>query len=362
MFMKWSTEDSSPRSARKWRRAALALMCGMLLFTSACSLLPDEEEEEVLPTITPPSVSKRPEYEVVRDELKDTTSLTGKLMSDQEDILFFTLDNKPIRNIYVKNGDSVKKGQVIAELDVDDMKRDLRQKRLQLRAEEVKMKETLRKKDEMDPVEFEEAQILFEQKQQELADLQTDIDKATLTAPFTGTIVSLTAKKGAMSKKYDPVAIVADTTRLTVAAKPSKDDLKRITPGMEAEVSINSVDGVIKGKVKALPQPSDDNNGGGQGDPPEQDRLDKYMTIEVEKLPKGVTRGTMLSVTVVKNKIKDAIVIPPAALRTIGSRTYVQVADENGSKREVDVEVGMQTPTKIEIKAGLEPGQKVVGR
>ncbi|BFH12921.1 efflux RND transporter periplasmic adaptor subunit [Paenibacillus melissococcoides] len=361
MFMKWSTEDSSPRRGRKWRRAALALMCGMLLFTSACSLLPDEEEEEVLPTITPPSVSKKPEYEVVRKDMIVPVSMTGKLMSDQEDILFFTLDNKPIKDIYVKNGDSVKKGQVIAELDVDDLKKDLRQKRLQLRAEEVKMKETLRKKDEMDPVEFEEAQILFEQKQQELADLQTDIDKATLTAPFTGTIVSLTAKKGAMSKKYDPVAIVADTTRLTVAAQPSKDDLKKITPGMEAEVSINSVEGVIKGKVKALPLPSNDNNGGGQGEQPEQDRIDKYMTIEVEKLPKGVTRGTMLSVTVVTNKIKDALVIPPSALRTIGSRTYVQVVDENG-KREVDVEVGVQRPTEIQIIAGLEPGQKVVGR
>ncbi|WP_042228467.1 efflux RND transporter periplasmic adaptor subunit [Paenibacillus popilliae] len=361
MFMKWSTEDSSPRSARKWRRAALLMMCGMLLFTSACSLLPDEEKEEVLPTITPPTVSKKPEYEVVREELRAVATMTGKLMSDQEDILFFTLDNKPIKNIYVKNGDSVKKGQVIAELDVDDLQKELRKNRLQLRAEEVKMKETLRKKDEMDPVEFEEAQILFEQKKQELADLQTDIDKATLTAPFTGTIVSLKAKKGAMSKKYDPVVIVADTSRLTVAAQPSKDDLKRITPGMEAEVSINSVDGVIKGKVKALPLPSNDNEGGGEGNQPEQDRIDKYMTIEVEKMPKGVTRGTMLSVTVVTNKIKDAIVIPPSALRTIGSRTYVQVADENG-KREVDVEVGMQTPTKIEIKAGLEPGQKVVGR
>ncbi|GAC42885.1 membrane-fusion protein [Paenibacillus popilliae ATCC 14706] len=333
----------------------------MLLFTSACSLLPDEEKEEVLPTITPPTVSKKPEYEVVREELRAVATMTGKLMSDQEDILFFTLDNKPIKNIYVKNGDSVKKGQVIAELDVDDLQKELRKNRLQLRAEEVKMKETLRKKDEMDPVEFEEAQILFEQKKQELADLQTDIDKATLTAPFTGTIVSLKAKKGAMSKKYDPVVIVADTSRLTVAAQPSKDDLKRITPGMEAEVSINSVDGVIKGKVKALPLPSNDNEGGGEGNQPEQDRIDKYMTIEVEKMPKGVTRGTMLSVTVVTNKIKDAIVIPPSALRTIGSRTYVQVADENG-KREVDVEVGMQTPTKIEIKAGLEPGQKVVGR
>ncbi|MDU2242948.1 MAG: efflux transporter periplasmic adaptor subunit, partial [Paenibacillus sp.] len=42
--------------------------------------------------------------------------------------------------------------------------------------------------------------------------------------------------------------------------------------------------------------------------------------------------------------------------------TYVQVVEEDGTKREADVEVGMQTSTDVEIVKGLTPGQKVVGR
>ena len=85
------------------------------------------------------------------------------------------------------------------------------------------------------------------------------------------------------------------------------------------------------------------------------------MIIELDKTPAGVTRGTLFSVSVIIKSKKNAIVIPPSTLRTIGSRTYVQVA-EGDTKREVDVEVGEQTATAIEIVKGLEPGMKVVGR
>jgi len=56
------------------------------------------------------------------------------------------------------------------------------------------------------------------------------------------------------------------------------------------------------------------------------------------------------------------VVIPPSALRTLSGRYYVQVVEADGTKREVDVEVGQQTATQVEIIKGLEPGQKVVGK
>jgi macrolide-specific efflux system membrane fusion protein len=64
----------------------------------------------------------------------------------------------------------------------------------------------------------------------------------------------------------------------------------------------------------------------------------------------------------VTNKKENATVIPSAALRTYAGRNYVQVVDPNGIKSEVDVEVGQQTSTLVEIIKGLSPGQKVVGK
>lgn len=370
MFMKWSTENLSLNGEvgrRDWRRTTLIMLCGMMLLTSACSLLPDEEQEEVLPTITAPAISKKPEYEVKKEQWISMVSASGKIMSEQEETLFFELENRPIKNVFVKNGDNVKAGQVLAVLDVEDKQRELRKQRLSLRTEEFKMKKTLREKDDMDPVQFEETRFAFDSFREGIADLEKEIAKATIKPSFSGTVVNVPAKKGSTTKKYDPVATIANTSRLLVTLDVPKDDLKKIAPGMEVELSINSTDKKLKGKVKSLPAPSTnndnrDNNNSDGSNTPEQDRVDKYVTVTLsEKLPASVTRGTPLGASIITQKRNDIVVIPPSALRTLHARSYVQVVDEKG-KREVDVEIGEQDSTRVEIKKGLEPGQKVVGR
>ncbi|MNW06964.1 macrolide transporter subunit MacA [compost metagenome] len=75
-----------------------------------------------------------------------------------------------------------------------------------------------------------------------------------------------------------------------------------------------------------------------------------------------MNRGTPLSVSVITQRKEKAITIPLAALRSYSGRNYVQVVDEQGNKKEVDVEIGQQTATDVEIIKGLTSGQKVVGR
>jgi len=377
MFTRWWTENSSNQGDRKGRRPAgsrgmRAVRSGALLLagvslalSGGCALLPPEEQEEVLPTITAPQISKKPEYEVTTATLETKVTANGKLMASREETVFFTLDGKRLKTLNVKVGQQVKAGEVIGTLDVDDLVKALRQKQLAFRKAEVAMKETLRKRDEMDPIDFEQAQIDFESQRQDIADAQEEIAKATITAPFSGTVVSLKVEKGALIKAYDPIATIADTSSLVVTAQMSKDDLAKVAVGMPAVVNVNTA-GEFKGKVKQLPMETE-GDGGGNGMPgggngqnlPE--KPENYLQVEIGKLPEGVGRGTPLSVSVIIQRKENAVVIPLAALRTIGARTYVQVVDEQG-KREVDVAVGQQTATQAEILEGLKPGQKVVGR
>ncbi|GGH44579.1 macrolide ABC transporter [Paenibacillus silvae] len=370
MFMKWRTADFSSKGAapKRGKRAALIVLGAILAATmSGCSLLPSESEEEVLPPITPPTISKKPEYEVRTETLEKKVSGSGKMMSQREEKVYFTLDGMHVKELNVKPGDKVKKGQVLAVLDVASVEKEIRGKRLQIRKSEVQMKETLRKKDEMDPVEFEEATIAFEELRQELVDLEEQLGQSTLTAPFGGTIIAVQVEKGAAVKAYDPIATIADTSNLVVAATFAKEDLEKFTAGMKAEVDINGA-GKVAGKIKVMPTAdasNNNNNGNGSGQggsPPPKESLDQYVIVTLAKMPKGVERGTPLTVSIVTQRTENAIVIPVSALRSIGSRTYVQVIESDGSKREVDVEVGQQTSTDVEILKGLTVGQKVVGR
>jgi len=364
MFTKWWTEDSS--LSRTMKPLAVLLVCSSLIFASGCSLLPKEQEEEVLPTINPPKLSKKPEYEVKTDTLETKVRGSGRLMALKEEKLFFSEDmnSKRISSILVKSGDAVTQGQPIAELDVSDMDSDLKRKRLETRKDELTMIETLRKADEMTPEQVEQAKIDFELKREDLTKLETGIGKAKLLAPFNGTIVSVTAKKGDTVTSEASVATIADLSELTVAASITADDAKKVAVGMEALVDINSA-GQHKGKVKQLPNPKADNGGGGGfpgGSGSEQDSIDNYLVVELDDFPAGLNRGTPLSVTIITQRKENATVIPLAALRSYAGRYYVQVIDNQGNKKEVDVEIGQQTATDVEIVKGLSPGQKVVGR
>ncbi|MCM3626413.1 biotin/lipoyl-binding protein [Paenibacillus glycanilyticus] len=357
MSMKWWTGNL-------YKRSAAIMIAASVFMTSGCALLPDEPEEEVLPSIAPPQISKKPEYEVTTATLETKVQVIGKMISQQEETLYFTLDGMRLKELNIKAGDQVKAGQTIGVLDVELMQKDLRNQKLAFRREETAMKEALQMKDEMDPIEFEEKSIAFEEKKQALSDLEEQISRSVLTSPFSGTVVTLKVQKGDLIKAYDPIAVIADTSLLIPAAKLTKDEQAKIAVGMPVVVDINNA-GQFKGTVKALPVTTSDPNGGGggggEGQEPARERPEDFMVVSVKDLPKTINRGTPLSINIITKRKENVVVIPPSTLRTIGARTYVQVVDADG-KREVDVEVGQQTATQVEIIKGLTPGQKVVGK
>lgn len=356
MFMKWWMANLS-------RKASISMVI-LALLLSGCSLLPNEKEEEVIPDIVPPKISQKPEHTVATKTLETKVTVIGKIISLEEETMYFTKGDLNVKDVFVKTGDTVSAGQVIAELDVSELQKTLRLDKLAFQRDELAMKELLRSRDEMDQSEYEAQRIAFEEKRQKLDDMAVEIEKGVITAPFSGTIVSLTAKKGDLVKAYAPIAIVANTTMLVPGAKLTKTEQEKVAIGMEATVSISN-GGSIKGTVKQLPTKSTDSSGGGNGSggaAGDIERIEDYMIVKIDKLPEGAARGLTASINVITSRTENAIVIPPSTLRSIGNRTYVQVVDDKGQKSEVDVEVGQQTATDVEILQGLKPGQKVVGR
>ena len=366
MFIKWLTENLSIRSKRaiKNSKVLLSVALGVTVAVSAgCSLLPKEAEEEELPVINPPKLSEKPTYPVTTQTLETTVRGVGRLMATKEETLYFVDGNLRVKDVYVKSGDPVKAGQLLAELDVTDKENELRSQRLQMRNDELEMIKLMRNTDGKSAEQIEQAKINFELKRQRLVELEQQIERAKLFAPFDGTVVGVYIKKGDSVEAYGEAIVVADLTQLTVAAELSESDLRKVAVGMEVDVDINAA-GKFKGKVAQLPNPkkADDNNGGFPGSAPKSDSIDNYLLVSIDPFPEGLQRNTPLSVSVIVDRKENAVVIPLAALRSYSGRNYVQVVDDNGNKREVDVEIGQRTSTVAEIVKGLEPGQKVVGR
>ncbi len=351
--MKWPTAGSSNvrnRRPARWLPAA-ALAVALLAALTGCSLLPQEEEPERLPEIRTPKISQKPEYEVKRGTLETKIGAAGKLMSEKEENLFFTEDNRRIVDVLAKAGDEVKKGQVLAKLDTGDTESQIMRKEIELEKAELDLKEAMRESSGEDGVALRKRQLDYELLKKELTELRGRLDGSKLVAPYSGTIVSFTAKKGDLARAYEKVGRIVDRNALVVAVKFGSSDLEFVAPGMEAIVGINAA-GDHKGKVRRLPVAGDSG----------EDSLDSYALIDLQKLPDGVGHGTPLNASIVVEKREKALYIPSAALRKQNNRNYVIVSHPDGSKGEVDVEVGIQTATEAEIIKGLEEGQKVVGK
>lgn len=352
LSIKWSMAGSFRNKERGGIASRLWITAAIFSLVTGCSLLPAEEQAENLPSIQPPKISQKPEYPVKRGTLESKVTGSGKLMSEKEENLVFTEENRRIVGVHAKAGDKVKKGQVLAELDTGDTESRILRKEIEIEKAELDMKGAMRDSTENNEILLRKQQLEYELMKEELAELRRELAGSTLKAPYDGTIVSFTAEKGDLAKAYEKVGQIADMSSLVVAVQFGSGDLASIAPGMETLVGINTA-GDHKGTVRRLPVSTEG---------AVEDSLDSYTLIDLKKLPANVQHGTPLSASVIVERRENALYIPVAALRKQNSRNYVLVSNADGSKGEVDVEIGVQTTTDVEIIKGLEEGQKVVGK
>jgi multidrug efflux pump subunit AcrA (membrane-fusion protein) len=124
------------------RISRLIVLYLILLIISGCALLPGSEGRErgqsltiqQGPTPTPvptPIVPTKPTYKVERGDVIEMEKFSGRIAPVEEAELFFRA-NGWVRNIYVERDDFVEAGQILADLEIDDLERDLESKNLDL--------------------------------------------------------------------------------------------------------------------------------------------------------------------------------------------------------------------------------------
>src|SRR5688572_15221656 len=115
------------------RGISIILMAIILIAITGCSLLPSndrsrttsQEPGQATPTPIPtPIVPTKPVYEVQRGEVVEKIEFTGRVAPVLEQELFFRTDGR-VRNVYAKRDDVVEEGQVLADLEIDNLERDL---------------------------------------------------------------------------------------------------------------------------------------------------------------------------------------------------------------------------------------------
>jgi HlyD family secretion protein len=125
----------------------LAAVLVVSLALGGCSILPvgrrsgaPSAGEEPTPTPIPTAVTvSKPTYTVERGRVTKQLILGGRIVPVTEKELFFRTSGR-VRVVFAKSGDIVKTGQVLAELEMADLERDLAGSLLELERAQARLK------------------------------------------------------------------------------------------------------------------------------------------------------------------------------------------------------------------------------
>lgn len=179
-----------------------------------------------------------------------------------------------VRRLFVRIGDRVEKGQLLAELDDRDLVSRRREAlaalnlaRANLSYARADLDRRLGLRDLLAPSELDVAQRAFAVAEQQTAGAQAALEAATtqlgyarIAAPIAGVVASIATQEGetvAASFAAPTFVTLLDLARLEVWAYVDETDIGRIRPGMPARFTVDTYGGEeFAGRVTAIyPKP-----------------------------------------------------------------------------------------------------------
>lgn len=335
----------------------LIIVCSIVL--SACARTPSQQEEATPTPIPTPIIPTKPTYTVQRGNIDTITDFTGRISPTIQSELFFRKEGR-VNNVYIKKGDTVNVGQLLADLETGNREFDIR--RAQANLDIARYSLDLTKQQMPSWTTGYTLTLSIKEREVELAqinldELNKDIADARIVSPITGTVLSISLLEGMQVDAYKPVLVVADINKLEVSADLMSEALTKLVEGMKVSVQpVGRPGKTIDGTIRRLPYPY-----GGSSSSNASDKEDKTtrVALQVDPTTLGYELGDMVKVTVVLEHKESILWVPPQAIRTFEGRKFVVVQDDQGQRR-VDVKLGLQSEDRVEITDGLTEGQVVL--
>ena len=275
---------------------------------------------------------------------------TVRVSPTREVTLYFEVSGR-IQMVDVEPGDAVSRGEVLARLEIDDLEHSLALSRLDLQIAEAGIKRAEAKGEA--PLDLQIQTLGLEKQRLAVRYLEQKVAAGTITAPYDGVIQRVQIRVSELIREYDPVIVLSDPRELEMRMPIDQDQFYEIDLNMEAEVKTGTEEWTPVRIVQTTHiNPRLDASANREEFFVHLAFLDESRTLRLNDRAPG---------RIVLLRHDDALVIPSAALREFGDRDYVRVSDD-GVRREVDVRVGIHTGTHVEIVAGLEEGELVIGK
>jgi RND family efflux transporter MFP subunit len=253
-------------------------------------------------------------------------------------------------DVRVKEGQMVKRGQVLVKLDDRDFRARLSRIEANYRLANLNYERTksLVKKNLAAPTKLDEIEAQRKDLNAQRNEAKLALSRTSIKAPLSSLLNDLPVQRGDFVGVGDPVAQILEIDTLKVTVGVPESDVATIFDLEEAEVIIEALERRrVKGeKIFLSRQPR---------------TLARLFDLEL-KVPNPDGRilpGMFARVELVKNVYEDALAVPLYAIITQGDERFVFI-EKDGRAEKRKVTLGTLIGWEIHITSGLQPGEKVI--
>lgn len=337
--------------------------------------------------------------EVTRGDIEKTVVATGSIESINEVDVGAQVSGK-ITKLYVKLGQEVKKGDLLAEIDsstqlntLNTRKAALASYQAQLKAKQTSLDVAQSAYDRQAKLYKQQATSLdnlntakntldgakadvdvieasIKQAEIEVNTAETNLGYTQITSPIDGTVISMPISEGQTvnANQTTPTIVkVADLSQMRVKPEISEGDITKVKAGQMVNFTILSdpnthYESVISSVDPATTTISDKSSTSSNTTTSSSSTsaVYYYANLIVANPDRTLRIGMTTENNIIIANTKDVLRISSIALKKEGKGYVVNVLNDKNQPEMREVEIGVQNDFHTEIKRGLKAGEKVI--
>ncbi|MDR0633166.1 MAG: efflux RND transporter periplasmic adaptor subunit [Holosporales bacterium] len=273
----------------------------------------------------------------------------GELKADKSVVIHSEINGK-IDSISFTEGTTVTKDALLIKFDDKQAQAELRLRRAKLKMAELEYAryQKMRESGAGSEKEMDKAAAEFNMATSEVEAAEAQLQKTEIRAPFDGTIGLIDVGVGAYVQPNQDLVTLVDQNSIKVKFGVSGKYVNDVGVGQTVELRVESCKNrVFNGIVEAVDSHVDSSTN--------NISLRAAVSNEDGTLKAGLFADVMLVI----GEQGEVITVDEAAVERMGEQEFVWVVDRKQARR-IGILTGARYRGRIEVVAGLKPGQMVV--
>jgi len=295
-------------------------------------------------------------YKIEGQKFNHFVELQGNVETDQN-IVVYPEFTGTLLDFKVSMGDKVSKGQVVAVIDDGGMNQQLSQMQQRAKLSKVTYEKRKRLWDQKigSEIDFLAAETQYLADQDAVKQMQAQVGKATVRAPFAGIIDETIADEGQLvSPGQTPLFRIVNLSNMHIKTDVPEKYLGMIETGSIVKVELPVLDTIVETKVKKTSNYIDPAN--------RTFRVEVDVPNAAGKIKPNLTARLMIN----DYQNENSILIPQSVIsENSEGKQYVYQADispngEIATVKKVFIKTGLKQDDKIEVLEGLSNASAVI--